>query len=693
MPTSPQPQVQSSLHSTRGKGTPKGASVLGTGPAPMHPHTHHRFPEPIVYQFTLYYPGNMPLVVTAGHGGSTTPGKVVSRKMTHRFTPIANLEEQGLLTFESFSKPVHKKSSLSENVQHEEEGEGEETMPWMPQRDQTKGGNFKRDLNTHAMALNLANAVSCLTSGPVVDSEGDFTSNVVQTKSMDSPSLVDTITDSSEIPPHCRAQGPWGNDDADYPLIWTTTTPGPAAATPPPIPSTVNMPLLTRSPLRKQKRAATRRYQHYYPHVIVFRVHRIYVDVNRNITGENAIAEGHPVSEAAWREYHDLIDHVQAMVVQQQEIVAETNETGPSLDLFMGPKGVQTPFGGKRVPRPVATHQEDSMFQGPSIPTPSSRGLLLDIHGHTHSTNLIEIGYLLNGSVLAMSDAKLDAHARTLTREASIRSLITYLRQQEEETDTKHSSPISGSNPSSLSPSSSSIPSTPGSLPPTSMSSPSSLNIDPVPFSRRIRGANESLGGMFQRQGLNSLPSPSNPSPCQECSYFFGGYTIQQHGTRDRETALDAIQLELPKTVRLVDKEEGRELGMKLGRAVVEYMTRYYGLLPLNVETASVQKSVHSLGLSDIVGSGSDNKVHDGGPVLGVQPDIIRKKISGQMSAIVQQERRHAHRYGSAIGANNDRREDDNNSGDSEVEELAKNPSKGSSRTRPKTNRQSSSRL
>ncbi|KAG0350119.1 hypothetical protein BGZ54_004001, partial [Gamsiella multidivaricata] len=69
----------------------------------MHPRL---FPEPIVYQYTLYYPGNIPLVITAGHGGSATPGKPVSRKVTHVFKRIPDLETtKEPIDVLSFSKP------------------------------------------------------------------------------------------------------------------------------------------------------------------------------------------------------------------------------------------------------------------------------------------------------------------------------------------------------------------------------------------------------------------------------------------------------------------------------------------------------------------------------------------------------------------------------------------------------------
>jgi len=112
-------------------------------------------------------------------------------------------------------------------------------------------------------------------------------------------------------------------------------------------------------------------------------------------------------------------------------------------------------------------------------------------------------------------------------------------------------------------------------------------NHDPskITISDFLRGQNNSLGGMLQAQGLDSLPSPGHPAPARGTAYFYGGYTTRRHGSRDRkdgeeESKTDAIQLEIPKTLRFVDKEQGREIGMRMGQAVVDFMARYYDLLP-----------------------------------------------------------------------------------------------------------------
>ncbi|KAF9570360.1 hypothetical protein EC968_001861 [Mortierella alpina] len=446
--------------------------------------------EPIVFQHTLYYPGNIPLVITAGHGGSHQPGHIVQLKTTHRFVRIPDLPTTtDPITVGSFTRPVAP-------------AEGDEAVPWMSLRDQSQGGNFKKDLNTHAMALNLANAISCLTRSTGHDDD-------------------DLAGTQGSIPKECEAQGPWGDDDSDFPFPTGPSTPSPSPS-PSPSPTLGVHSLAEIDQQQQQQQQENLKFDAHhgvsYPHVIVFRVSRRYVDVNRNLTGENAIAEGDPVAEAAWREYHDLIDHVQAMVLQEQQ------------------KQQQEPWHG------------DQMRGG---------GLLLDIHGHAHSTNLIEIGYLLDGHILSQSDEQLNAQARNLSEISGIRSLIS-----------RTVNTLDGATDR--------VPFGNG---------PRYNEAEKISFSALIRGRTESLGGMLQSEGLNAVPSPNNPAPCQECIYFFGGHTVQIHGSQQRSNdnpnqrpAMDAIQLELPKILRLVENPEAREIGMKLGSAVVQFMARYYGV-------------------------------------------------------------------------------------------------------------------
>lgn len=477
----------------------------------------------MVFQYTVYYPGNIPLVIVAGHGGSDMPGEPVParRRLTHRFKRIPDLI--------NYAGPINP-STFSEPVQgNGEEGTGEppeEKMPWMPRRDVSRGGNFIKDLNTYTVALNLANAVTCITGGPMTNKDGTL---MHEDETKEQP-LDDDVNNrgaraGADLPRRCLEQGPWGDNEVDPPIAFP--------------PNSTSSSTTSSSRSSQSSTFDDDSYeQQNYPHVVVFRVPRMHVDVNRNLT-HNAIADGSPTAEAAWHEYHDLIDHIRKMTVQQQH--SNVQKQG----------------------RQATTGKDTASY------TPAVAGLLLDIHGHGHPTNMVEIGYLLSGEMLRMSDEKLDSQQVKLTRQSSVRSLISRV--------------VGSSEPSPP-------PTMAGALESTFDNSYNHRQDDSqvdkrITFSTIIRGSSESLGGMFQRQEVDSIPSPKDPGPCEKCIFFSGNYTTVRHGTRDLEKhgihTTDAIQLELPKKVRYVNTSEGqREVGMKLGRAVVEFMARYYGIFP-----------------------------------------------------------------------------------------------------------------
>src|SRR5438876_8110342 len=90
----------------------------------------------------------------------------------------------------------------------------------------------------------------------------------------------------------------------------------------------------------------------HWPHMIICRVHRHKLDCNREI-GEGAA--GNPFAEEAWREFQGFIDAAHAGVVRQQ-----------------------------------------------------GRGLYIDLHGHGHAEQRLELGYLHSADQLGLSDAELN---------------------------------------------------------------------------------------------------------------------------------------------------------------------------------------------------------------------------------------------------------------------------------------------
>lgn len=113
----------------------------------------------------------------------------------------------------------------------------------------------------------------------------------------------------------------------------------------------------------------------------------------------------------------------------------------------------------------------------------SGRGWYMDMHGHGHSVQRLELGYLLTGAQLDLSDASLDANAAF--------------------EDTASTRTISESAPPS--------------------------------FSALLRGA-ASLGTLYANHGFPSVPSATDPGPAGD-SYFSGGDNTRRHTCGAEATA------------------------------------------------------------------------------------------------------------------------------------------------------------
>lgn len=158
----------------------------------------------------------------------------------------------------------------------------------------------------------------------------------------------------------------------------------------------------------------------------------------------------------------------------------------------------------------------------------TSRGLLIDLHGHGHAIARLELGYLLNGTDLRAGDAALVANA------AMGRTSVARL---------------SGDTPSSAD--------------------------RGVPVLRGPR----SLGAFMTARGYPAVPSPADPAPLAGQEYFEGGYNTERHGSLNGG-ALDAIQIEchLP-GVR--DSAAARAaFASALVTALLQYLDVHYGWRP-----------------------------------------------------------------------------------------------------------------
>ena len=174
------------------------------------------------------------------------------------------------------------------------------------------------------------------------------------------------------------------------------------------------------------------------PHVIISHLRRTKLDPNRDI-GEAAL--GNDEAERAWREYHGFID--------------------------MARETVATDHGA---------------------------GLYLDMHGHGHDVQRLELGYLLSGNQLdTFDDPALDALDGQGTSLAGLGARTE------------------------------------------------------APFSSILRGP-ESFGGLLEAAGVPAVPSPRWPGPEIDTipgdePYFSGGYSTRRHGSVDGGP-IDGIQIE-----------------------------------------------------------------------------------------------------------------------------------------------------
>jgi N-formylglutamate amidohydrolase len=202
-----------------------------------------------------------------------------------------------------------------------------------------------------------------------------------------------------------------------------------------------------------------------WPHVIICRVPRTKIDCNREITEG---AQGNPETEAVWNEYHHLIQ--------------------------MAKDSVSNNYG---------------------------RGLLLDIHGHGHTLQRLEIGYKLSSATLNKSSLSASDKDSSCVRELANRTRVT--------------------------------------------------------FNELIRGT-LSLGTLLDLRGYPSVPSLTLPNPGKDGNgvdndYFSGGFTVDTYGTTSPNPgAINAIQIECNYT-NLRDSLSNRAA---FATALVDALTTYF---------------------------------------------------------------------------------------------------------------------
>lgn len=203
------------------------------------------------------------------------------------------------------------------------------------------------------------------------------------------------------------------------------------------------------------------------PHVIINHLHRSKMDPNREV-GLGAF--GDPLAIQAWQSYHSFIDIAKTYIEQQYQ---------------------------------------------------AARGLLLDIHGQSHTEEWIELGYTI-------SSEQLDSRSY-VSSDTSIFGLAEKLSHTENGKDIYD-----------------------------------------------LIAGEDSFGGMLSRAGYLVVPSPSHKGPSGG-HYYHGGYTTRIHGSKNKHNyKMDAIQIESPYSLR--KSSVLADYAKNLASVIVQYLKKYYQL-------------------------------------------------------------------------------------------------------------------
>lgn len=203
-----------------------------------------------------------------------------------------------------------------------------------------------------------------------------------------------------------------------------------------------------------------------YPHVVINLLHRKKFDANRDI---GDAADGNPTVEASWNAYHDFLDSAKAQIEKD--------------------------YG---------------------------RGLFLDLHGHGHTIQRIELGYLITRSELQMSDN--DLNTLNYVNKSSIKKLT-------------------------------------------------SDNLNVLMHSELLRG-NLAFGTLLENRGFPAVPSKQDPFPIGSEPFFSGGYNTQRHGSRDGGD-IDGIQIECNQSIRFTTSIR-QDFADSIAQSVIDYYDIHY---------------------------------------------------------------------------------------------------------------------
>jgi N-formylglutamate amidohydrolase len=204
-----------------------------------------------------------------------------------------------------------------------------------------------------------------------------------------------------------------------------------------------------------------------FTNIIINRLHRKKLDANREIV---EAANGSADAEVAWQEWHQYIQAAKNDIVKR--------------------------YG---------------------------RGILIDLHGHGHTIQRLELGYLLNGSDFRLSDSIISTPQ--YRDRSSIKNLVL--------------NNLNGFNAAQL-----------------------------------IRGT-FALGTLLAAKNFPAVPSQQDLAPNVGDDYFNGGYNTVRHGSRD-STKIDAIQIECNLTGVRNTYENRNRFAIELANALKVYLAKHY---------------------------------------------------------------------------------------------------------------------
>lgn len=204
-----------------------------------------------------------------------------------------------------------------------------------------------------------------------------------------------------------------------------------------------------------------------HPHIIINKLARVKLDANREIV---EASQGDPASETAWAEYHNFIQAAKDSARAQ--------------------------FGS---------------------------ALYIDLHGHGHTIQRLELGYLITRTELQQTDAVLDA--QNFQDSSSLKHLTNIL------------------NPAAS-------------------------------FADILRG-NECMGEFMVEHGYPSTPSATDPAPAPTDPYWSGGYNTVRHGSRD-SSDFSGIQFELNWTGVRDNTANRAAFARSLACAMRDYLDRWF---------------------------------------------------------------------------------------------------------------------